>query len=85
MYEGGCVDTALQPDSVYWERILRWNKQPDKALLLFLEVDPRLFLPDSATHYRDRDKHFLPAIHTLQQIKTTFTPDTKLEVNKKVT
>jgi len=69
-----------KPDGVYWERILRWNKHPDKTLLMFLEVDPRLHLPDPGHQHRDRDKHFLSAINTLQQIKTTFTPHHKLEV-----
>jgi len=67
-----------KPDSIYWERILRWNKHPDKTLLIFLDVDPRLFLPDPA--HKHRDKHFLTAINTLQQIKTTFSPQHKLEV-----
>jgi len=63
-------------DGVYWERILRWNKHPDSTLLTFLEVDPVFHLPSPRT----RDAHFLPAIHTLQQLKTTFTPAQKLVV-----
>jgi len=71
-----------KPDSVYWERILRWNKHPDETLLIFLDVDPRLCQdtePGTPQH-RDRDKHFLSAINTLQQIKTMFTPKHKLEI-----
>ena len=69
-------------DEVYWERIEKWNRHPDKALLVFLDVDPKLFLAENnpVFSYRDRDKHFLSAINTLQLIKTTFTPESKLEV-----
>merc|ERR1719334_1003888 len=70
-----------KPDSIYWERILRWNKHSDEALLTFLEVDPRLIQDQGEKHnYRYRDKHFLEAINTIQQIKTMFTPKQKLEV-----
>ena len=49
---------------------------------MFLDVDPKLFLAENSPvfSYRDRDKHFLSAINTLQLIKTTFTPESKLEV-----
>ena len=69
-------------DEVYWERIEKWNRHPDKALLTFLDVDPRLFLSetDPVFSYRDRDKHFLAAINSLQLIKTVFTPEAKLSV-----
>jgi len=66
-------------DSVYWERILRWNKHPDETLLIFLDVDQRLYQNQSHS-IRDKDRHFLDAINTLQQIKTMFTPKHKLEV-----
>jgi len=66
-------------DSVYWERILRWNKHPDETLLIFLDVDQRLYQNQSHS-IRDKDRHFLSAINTLQQIKTMFTPKHKLEV-----
>lgn len=26
-------------DNLYWETLLKWNKQPDLALMTFLEVD----------------------------------------------
>jgi len=67
-------------DSIYWERILRWNKHPDETLLIFLDVDQRLYQNTSHHLHRDKDRHFLGAINTLQQIKTMFTPKHKLEV-----
>ena len=70
-------------DAVYWERILRWNKHPDSTLLIFLDVDPQFYLEELSTfrpRESQRDRHFLPAIHTLQQLKTTFTPTQKLVV-----
>ena len=43
-------------------------------------MDAKLFIPETHLQYRDRDKHFLSAINSLQLIKTTFTPETKLGV-----
>ena len=57
-----------------------WNRHPDRALLTFLDVDSKLFIPETVHQYRDRDKHFISAINALQLIKTTFTPETKLGV-----
>ncbi|CAB1327975.1 unnamed protein product [Coregonus sp. 'balchen'] len=56
-------------DDVYWECVLRLNKQPDMALLAFLGVV-------SST----KDACFASATETLQQISTTFTPSDKLQV-----
>uniref|UniRef100_A0A673WP56 Alsin Rho guanine nucleotide exchange factor ALS2 n=1 Tax=Salmo trutta TaxID=8032 RepID=A0A673WP56_SALTR len=56
-------------DDVYWECVLRLNKQPDVALLAFLGVV-------SST----KDACFASATETLQQISTTFTPSDKLQV-----
>ena len=64
-------------DAIYWERILRWNKHSDSMLLTFLDVDNQFVLEEGP---RQRDRHFLEAIHTLQQLKTTFTPVQKLAV-----
>merc|ERR1719318_2230673 len=64
-------------DAIYWERILRWNKHSDSMLLTFLDVDSQFVLEEGP---RQRDRHFLEAIHTLQQLKTTFTPVQKLAV-----
>ena len=64
-------------DAIYWERILRWNKHSDSMLLTFLDVDSQFMLEEGP---RQRDRHFLEAIHTLQQLKTTFTPVQKLAV-----
>ena len=46
-------------------------------LLTFLDVDSQFLVEEGP---RQRDRHFLPAIHTLQQLKTTFTPVQKLAV-----
>ncbi|XP_056144962.1 alsin-like isoform X2 [Lampris incognitus] len=72
---------------VYWESILRLNKQPDQSLLSFLEV-PEKFWPVSMSVLGERrqilstskDACFIPAVETLQQISTTFTPSDKLVV-----
>uniref|UniRef100_A0AAR2ILX6 VPS9 domain-containing protein n=1 Tax=Pygocentrus nattereri TaxID=42514 RepID=A0AAR2ILX6_PYGNA len=55
-------------DDVYWECVLRLNKQPDLALLAFLGVQ------------HTKDACFASAVETLQQISTTFTPSDKLQV-----
>ncbi|MEQ2164877.1 hypothetical protein GOODEAATRI_011231 [Goodea atripinnis] len=56
-------------DDMYWECVLRLNRQPDLALLAFLGVI-------SST----KDACFASAVETLQQISTTFTPSDKLQV-----
>ncbi|XP_044043774.1 alsin isoform X4 [Siniperca chuatsi] len=78
-------------DDVYWECVLRLNKQPDLALLAFLGVQQK-FWPVS-THVSTpalgekqqvlsstKDACFASAVETLQQISTTFTPSDKLQV-----
>lgn len=80
-------------DDVYWECVLRLNKQPDLALLAFLGVQQKFWpvsIPASrsAPAAEDRqqvvsstkDACFAPAVETLQQISTTFTPSDKLQV-----
>ena len=71
------LQREARQDAIYWERILRWNKHPDAMLLTFLDVDRQFLLEEGPRH---RDRHFLSAIHTLQQLKTTFTPVQKLAV-----
>ena len=71
------LQREAKQDAIYWERILRWNKHPDAMLLTFLDVDSQFLLEEGP---RQRDRHFLTAIHTLQQLKTTFTPVQKLAV-----
>ncbi|XP_031414211.1 alsin isoform X2 [Clupea harengus] len=74
-------------EDVYWECVLRLNKQPDLALLAFLGVQLK-FWPVSATVHGDKqqvvtstkDACFASAVETLQQISTTFTPSDKLHV-----
>ena len=71
------LQREARQDAIYWERILRWNKHPDAMLLQFLDVDTQFVQEEGP---RQRDRHFLAAIHTLQQLKTTFTPVQKLAV-----
>ncbi|XP_060774739.1 alsin isoform X1 [Neoarius graeffei] len=74
-------------DDVYWDCVLRLNKQPDLALLAFLGVQQK-FWPVSITAHGEKQKVqpstkdacFASAVETLQQISTTFTPSDKLQV-----
>ncbi|XP_028277552.1 alsin isoform X2 [Parambassis ranga] len=74
-------------DDVYWECVLRLNKQPDLALLAFLGVQQKFWpvnIPDSLEKQQvissTKDACFASAVETLQQISTTFTPSDKLQV-----
>ncbi|XP_067358125.1 alsin isoform X2 [Channa argus] len=74
-------------DDVYWECVLRLNKQTDLALLAFLGVQEK-FWPVSVPVLGEKqqvlsstkDACFASAVETLQQISTTFTPSDKLQV-----
>ncbi|XP_066518797.1 alsin isoform X2 [Hoplias malabaricus] len=74
-------------DDVYWECVLRLNKQPDMALLAFLGVQQK-FWPVTIILQGEKkevlsstkDACFASAVETLQQISTTFTPSDKLHV-----
>ncbi|XP_047432727.1 alsin isoform X2 [Mugil cephalus] len=75
-------------DDVYWECVLRLNKQTDLALLAFLGVQQRFWpisIPASLGEKQQvmpstKDACFASAVETLQQISTTFTPSDKLQV-----
>ncbi|XP_020797444.2 alsin isoform X2 [Boleophthalmus pectinirostris] len=78
-------------DDVYWECVLRLNKQADLALLAFLGVQQKFWpmvTPDSTAALGQRtqvlsntkDACFASAVETLQQISTTFTPSDKLQL-----
>ncbi|KAM3856982.1 alsin [Diretmus argenteus] len=78
-------------DDVYWECVLRLNKQPDLALLAFLGVQQKFWpvsIPASMPALGEKqqvlsstkDACFASAVETLQQISTTFTPSDKLQV-----
>ncbi|XP_037617894.1 alsin isoform X2 [Sebastes umbrosus] len=78
-------------DDVYWECVLRLNKQPDLALLAFLGVQQKFWpvsVPISMSALGEKqqvlsstkDACFASAVETLQQISTTFTPSDKLQV-----
>ncbi|CAN9498441.1 unnamed protein product [Ophioblennius macclurei] len=78
-------------DDVYWECVLRLNKQADLALLAFLGVQQKFWpvsvpsaLPAPAEKQQvtssTKDACFATAVETLQQISTTFTPSDKLQV-----
>ncbi|XP_051009824.1 alsin [Acomys russatus] len=74
-------------EDVYWECVLRLNKQPDIALLGFLGVQ-RKFWPATVSILGEskkvlpttKDACFASAVECLQQISTTFTPSDKLKV-----
>ncbi|XP_077427017.1 alsin isoform X2 [Vanacampus margaritifer] len=76
-------------DDVYWECVLRLNKQPDLALLAFLGVQQKFWpvsvsmpAPVENLQVLSSTKYtcFASAVETLQQISTTFTPSDKLNV-----
>ncbi|XP_034720690.1 alsin isoform X2 [Etheostoma cragini] len=78
-------------DDVYWECVLRLNKQPDLALLAFLGVQQRFWpvsipvlMPALGEKQQvlssTKDVCFASAVETLQQISTTFTPSDKLQL-----
>ncbi|XP_036899493.1 alsin isoform X3 [Sturnira hondurensis] len=74
-------------EDIYWECVLRLNKQPDIALLGFLGVQ-RKFWPVTLLILGEtkkvlpttKDACFASAVECLQQISTTFTPSDKLKV-----
>lgn len=76
-------------DDIYWDCVLRLNKQPDLALLAFLGVQQK-FWPVSMPVLGEKlqvlsntkNICFASAVETLQQISTTFTPSDKLQVIK---
>uniref|UniRef100_A0A665SZI5 VPS9 domain-containing protein n=1 Tax=Echeneis naucrates TaxID=173247 RepID=A0A665SZI5_ECHNA len=74
-------------DDVYWECVLRLNKQTDLALLSFLGVQQKFWPVKLSEHLSvfqvlssTKDACFASAVETLQQISTTFTPSDKLQV-----
>lgn len=72
----------------YWERLLKWNKQSDVALMTFLGVDMKFWVTSDNDDIGERrqsfckvkDKYFSTAVVTLQHISTAFTPLDKLKV-----
>ncbi|XP_054828500.1 alsin [Eublepharis macularius] len=80
------LDNEREED-VYWECVLRLNKQPDTALLSFLGVQMK-FWPTTVPILGEnkkvlpntKDACFASAVECLQQISTTFTPADKLKV-----
>ncbi|NXJ14888.1 ALS2 protein, partial [Odontophorus gujanensis] len=80
------LDNEREED-VYWECVLRLNKQTDMALLSFLGVQAK-FWPATVSILGEsrkvssntKDACFASAVECLQQISTTFTPADKLKV-----
>ncbi|XP_077175277.1 alsin isoform X2 [Paroedura picta] len=80
------LDSEREED-VYWDCVLRLNKQPDVALLSFLGVQMK-FWPTTVPILGEnrkvlpntKDACFASAVECLQQISTTFTPADKLKV-----
>ncbi|KAL1434228.1 hypothetical protein MTO96_011869 [Rhipicephalus appendiculatus] len=79
-----------QEDRHYWERLLKWNKQSDLALMTFLGVDEKFmslkFHDNIFTIERNlqrmssiKDECFTNAIEALQHISTAFTAFDKLQ------
>ncbi|XP_076849884.1 alsin isoform X3 [Brachyhypopomus gauderio] len=74
-------------EELYWDCVLRLNRQPDQSLLTFLGV-PQKFWPVSISILGEikevlpntKDTCFATAVETLQQISTAFTPADKLQV-----
>ncbi|KAM6946062.1 alsin-like [Aplochiton taeniatus] len=74
-------------ERLYWECVLRLNKQTDQALLSFLGVQQK-FWPVTISVLGEmkrvesstRDLCYSSSVETLQQISTTFTPSDKLLV-----
>ena len=66
-------------DQQYWIRVERWNKHDDNTLLAFLEVDPKLIMGEIHA-FRNRNRHFLAAISSLQRISGVSTPEEKLAI-----
>ncbi|XP_039210413.1 alsin isoform X7 [Crotalus tigris] len=80
------LDNEREED-VYWECVLRLNKQPDKALLSFLGVQTKFWPTTTSVPAENKkvltntkDACFASAVECLQQISTTFTPTDKLKV-----
>ncbi|XP_069790417.1 alsin isoform X2 [Narcine bancroftii] len=76
-----------QEEDVYWECVLRLNKQTDLALLGFLGVQQK-FWPVAVSVLGEKmeiqsttkEVCYASAVESLQQISTTFTPADKLNV-----
>ncbi|XP_035377793.1 alsin isoform X3 [Electrophorus electricus] len=75
-------------EELYWDCIVRLNRQPDLSLLTFLGV-PQKFWPVSVSILGKEKEQVLPstkdacfatAVETLQQISTAFIPADKLQV-----
>ncbi|XP_011499590.1 PREDICTED: alsin [Ceratosolen solmsi marchali] len=64
-------------DDAYWERLIKWNKQPTNTLLAFLGIDQKFWTNFNTSA---NDILFNEAIETLQQLKTTFSAVEKLIV-----
>ncbi|XP_017893211.1 alsin isoform X2 [Ceratina calcarata] len=71
-------------DDAYWERLMKWNKQPDVTLMAFLDIDQKFWKNANVLSLSENgiqsEPHFSEAIETLQQLKTTFSPLEKLLV-----
>uniref|UniRef100_A0A2I3GB83 Alsin Rho guanine nucleotide exchange factor ALS2 n=1 Tax=Nomascus leucogenys TaxID=61853 RepID=A0A2I3GB83_NOMLE len=66
-------------EDIYWECVLRLNKQPDIALLGFLGTCTLTSISFISV-VAENNACFASAVECLQQISTTFTPSDKLKV-----
>jgi amyotrophic lateral sclerosis 2 protein len=81
-------------DNLYWDRLQKWNRQSDLALMNFLGVDPKFYDEEKngshfsgqfiivflGTDFLKRIFGILGAVDCLQQLSTTFSPGEKLNV-----
>ncbi|XP_013133821.1 PREDICTED: uncharacterized protein LOC106099733 [Papilio polytes] len=72
-------------DDLYWRRLLKWNRQPDLALMAFLGIDRKFWVgypngQGQTSPAQAQLELFQDAVETLQQLKTTFSPVEKLLV-----
>ncbi|XP_063974137.1 alsin isoform X2 [Diachasmimorpha longicaudata] len=70
-------------DDAYWERLVKWNKQPDQTLMGFLDIDQKFWgriREVRADGKEGKEGRFEEAVETLQQLKTTFSPLDKMLV-----
>ena len=66
---------------MYMAKIEKWNKHSDKTLLSFLSVDQKLIIDNDGDK---KNVHFTAAIQTFQEMKSEFTPDSKLKIFQKM-
>ena len=44
-------------DDLYWDRLQKWNRQSDLALMNFLGVDAKFFVEENGSHFSGNNSH----------------------------